>query len=87
MADVAGAIFGTSNNDTGSASTLPAATDDNKLYAIEADLRGRKRYLDLVLTGGDGTTGTYLSALVILSRAQDAPRTAVEAGFAQRLIV
>jgi len=86
-ADVAGSIFGTSNNDTGSASTLPSATDDNKLYSFKVDLRGRKRYLLPVVTFGDGTVGGYGAVIALLSRAKDAPRTAVEAGYAQRIVL
>lgn len=86
FADITGAVFGTSNNDTGSASTLPSATDDNKLFSFNIDLRGRKRYLDLVATAGDGAAGTYLAAWAELWRAKDAPRTAAEAGYSQRLI-
>ncbi|HEV2706248.1 MAG TPA: hypothetical protein VGV59_10015 [Pyrinomonadaceae bacterium] len=66
--------------------TLPAATDDNKLYAIHVNLNGRKRYLDLTLTGGDGAAGTYASAIGILSRAEEAPSSATLRGFAQELI-
>ncbi len=87
FADITGAIFGTSNNDTGSASTLPSATDDDKLFSIFVDLKGRKRYLDLVLTNGDGTVGGFAVAWAELHRAQDAPRTAVETGYSQRLVV
>lgn len=86
-ASITGAVFGTSVNDTGSASTLPSATDDNKFYAIFIDLRGRKRYIDLTLTNGDGTVGGFAVAWGELWRAKDAPRTAVEAGYAQRLVV
>lgn len=86
--DVTGAIFGTSNNDTGSASTLPSGTDDNTIVSIFVDLRGgRKRYLDLLLTTGDGAAGTYICAWAELWRGKDAPRTAAEAGYGQRLCV
>lgn len=85
-ADVTGLIFGTSNNDTGSASTLPSATDDNKFFSFFIDLRGRKRYLDLVMTNGDGTAGGFAVAWAELWRAKDAPRTAAEAGYSQRLV-
>jgi hypothetical protein len=47
-ADLTGAVFGTSANIAGSTSTLPSATDDNKIFVIEVDLRGKKRYFDLV---------------------------------------
>lgn len=78
--DVTGAIYGTSNNIAGSTSALPTATDDNKFFTIEVDLRGRKRYLDLSATAGDGATGTYASVHCVLSRAADGPVTAAERG-------
>jgi hypothetical protein len=66
--------------------TLPAATDDNLAYAIQVDMRGRKRYLDLILTGGDGAAGTYAAAFALLSRAEESPNTVAERGFAQERI-
>lgn len=79
-ADVSGADFSVDG-------TLPAATDDNKLYAIHVNLRGRKRYLDLSLTGGDGAAGTYANAWADLYRASEAPSDATGRGFAQELNV
>src|SRR5512139_445078 len=66
--DVTGAIYGTSANIAGTTSALPTATDDNKVFLIEVDLRKRMRYLNLLATAGDGSTGTYLAAVGILSR-------------------
>lgn len=86
-ADVTGLVFGTSANTGGSTSTLPSATDDNKFFVFDVDLRGRKRYFDLVATAGDGSTGTYLTAFAILSRAKDVPVTAAERGASQILRV
>lgn len=79
--DVSGADFSVSPL------TLPSATADNNLYGIFVDLRGRKRYLDLSLTGGDGTTGSYASVLAILDRAEETPDTAAERGLAQQATV
>lgn len=67
--------------------TLPSATDDNKLVAIHVNLNGRKRYLDLTMTGGDGAAGTYAAAFAILSRASEVPSSAEQRGYAQELIV
>jgi hypothetical protein len=78
--DVDGADYSTD-------STLPAATDDNKLYAIHVNLKGRKRYLDLTLAGGDGTAGAYACAVAILSEASEVPSSTEARGFAQELIV
>jgi hypothetical protein len=78
--DVDGADYSTD-------STLPAATDDNKLFAIHVNTKGRKRYLDLTLTGGDGTAGTYASVLAALSQPAISPSSASDRGFAGELIV
>lgn len=86
-ADVTGLIFGTSSNIAGSTSTLPSATDDNKFFIFQIDLKGRKRYLDLVSTVGNGSTGAYLTATCILTRAKDGPVTAAECGASQILRV
>lgn len=86
-ADVTGLVYGTSTNIANSTSALPSATDDNKCFAFEVDLRGRKRYLDLVATCGDGAAGTYVCAFALLSRAGDAPVTASERGFGDILRV
>lgn len=86
-ADVTGLVFGTSSNIAGSTSTLPSATDDNKFFVFDVDLRGRRRYFDLVATAGDGTAGTFLTAFAILSRGKDQPITAAERGASQILRV
>lgn len=67
--------------------TLPAATDDNKMFVIRVDLRGRERYLDLVLTGGDGTLGTYATVHAILEDPEIVPTTATGRGLAGELAV
>ncbi len=82
-AAITGTRLGTDNNTGGSTSTLPSATDDNKFFVFEIDCRGRKRYLDLGATAGDGTAGTFLTALAILERGDIAPNTAAEAGASQ----
>lgn len=79
--DVAGADFSVSP------ATLPAATDDNKLYAIHVNVIGRKRYLDLSMTGGDGAAGTFATAFAILSQAEAVPSSVTDRGYAQELIV
>jgi hypothetical protein len=63
-------------------STLPAATDDNKMFAFQVDLRGRKRFIDLSMTGGDGTAGTYAAVFAVLSRPESYPNTPEARGFA-----
>jgi hypothetical protein len=60
---------------------LATATDsDNLLHIFEVDLLGKKRYVDFEITGGDGTSGTYLSVLAILSRPEESPNSATEHG-------
>lgn len=86
-ADVTGLVYGTSTNDAGSTSSLPSATSDNGLFGFAVDCRGRKRYLKLVATFGDGTAGGYIAALAILSRGEQGTTTAASAGYAQRLVV
>ena len=73
MADIPGTIVGTSASIQGTSTTLPSATDDGKIWILQADLRGRKRYLDLLATAGDGSAGTYASCVCILTKAQQAP--------------
>ena len=80
-ADVTGLVYGTSAAISGTTSTLPSATDDNKCFKFEVDLRGRKRYFDLVVTVGNGSTGAYVTAFGLLSRATDFPVSASERGF------
>lgn len=81
--DVPGSVFGTDPNDTGSTSTLPSATDDNKIYIFEVDLRGRKRYVLPAITIGDGSTGAYVVAWAELHRNEIEPRTAAQIGAGQ----
>lgn len=78
--DLTGAVFGTSTNIDGSTSALPSATDDNKLFVIEVDLRGKKRYFDLVATMGDGSVGGFVAAVAVLSKGEISPLTAAASG-------
>jgi hypothetical protein len=80
-ADITGADFSVSP------ATLASATADNTVLAVCVNLKGRKRYLDLTLTAGDGTAGTFVAVLCELGRAADGPQTAAQQGFGQRLIV
>lgn len=73
--DVPGADLSSAVDIEGNATALPSATDDNTFKVIHLDLRGRKRFLDLSLTGGDGTTGAWYYAFAILSRAKQGPVT------------
>lgn len=71
FADITGTVGGTDF-------TLPSATDDNGFVVFNIDLRGKKRYFDLVATGGNGTLGTFMSAVAILSRAKVGPNSATD---------
>jgi hypothetical protein len=80
-ADVTGLVA----SGTSGSGRLPTATDDNSFFAFEVDLKGRNRYLDLVATIGNGSTGGFMSAFALLSRAEESPNTAAERGFAWEL--
>lgn len=84
--DVTGAVFGTSENSDGDTSALPTATDDNDVFGIMIDLKGRKRFLDLVATAGDGAAGTFASALCLLGKGEVTPTLAADLGFNQILM-
>jgi hypothetical protein len=85
--DVTGLIVGTSDNIDGDTSSLPSATDDDELVVFEIDLRGRKRYLDLAATAGNGSLGTYASAVCILSKANVVPLSVSDRGCLELLRV
>lgn len=74
--DITGLIFGTSTNSAGSVSTAPSATDDNKVFLFNVDLKGRKRFLYLQVVVGASSNGAYLAAVARLSRASTAPSIA-----------
>ena len=60
--------------------------DDGKFFTFFVDLQGRKRYIDLVATAGDGSAGTYLTAWAELFVGNDNPENATERGLAANLI-
>jgi hypothetical protein len=68
LTDVSGLNFSGGTAIDGTATSLPSATDDNKEFVFQVDLRGQKRYWNIVATAGDGSAGTYGSALAILGR-------------------
>ena len=80
FADIAGADLSSATDIDGAATELPSATDDNNVIVIQLDLRGRKRYLDLVATAGNGAAGTFASAVCVLSQADVAPESVSAAG-------
>lgn len=74
-ADITGATLDGGTDIEGGTTTLPSATADNTFRVIHLDCRGLKRYLDLSLTAGNGTAGSWFFAWAILSRAKQAPVT------------
>lgn len=79
-ANITGLVWGTSTNIDGSTSALPSATDDNLFQVAQIDLKGKKRYIDVTCTTGDGAAGSYVGILGILTRPQVSPTSASEAG-------
>lgn len=77
------ATVGTTATIAGTTSALPAATPDNQLHIFEIDLRKRKRYIQVDATAGNGSTGTFASALGILSRGDSVTQTAAARGAVQ----
>ena len=79
-ASITGLVWGTSTNIDGSTSALPSATDDNLFQVAQIDLKGKKRYIDVTATTGDGAAGSFVTILGILTRPQFSPTSASEAG-------
>lgn len=79
-ADITGCVFGASG-----APALPTADDDNKIFGFFINLAGRKRYLDVVATAGNGSLGTFGAAWAVLYNGE-IPNTATERGLAAQLI-
>jgi len=65
--------------------TLPSATADDTVVAIHVNMLGRKRYLDLTFTTGDGSAGTYSTVLAQMFGLQQTPDSAETRGFGQEL--
>jgi len=81
---ITGADFDGGTDIDGATLALPtAASGDNKVYAFEIDLRGRKRYLKPVITFGGSTTA--VGCVAILSRAAESPVTTAQRSLASSL--
>jgi hypothetical protein len=78
--DITGTVFGTAVDIDGTTTALPGTTDDNKFEAWYVDLRKRKRFMKVVATAGDGSTGTYGIAVALLFRPEETPNTSAELG-------
>lgn len=79
-AAITGLVWGTSTNIDGITSALPSATDDNLPQLAQIDLRGKKRYIDVTATTGDGAAGAFVNIWGILWRPGVSPASASEAG-------
>jgi hypothetical protein len=63
------------------ATAKPGADDDAAVFAFGIDLsKSRKQYIQLQATAGDGTAGTFLSAIAIASRPREAGSSATRRG-------
>lgn len=60
--------------------TLATASSDNTFHVFDINLLGKGQFIDFSITGGDGTAGTYMSAIAILSRGAEAPDSVTERG-------
>jgi hypothetical protein len=81
-ADITGAVYGATG-----APALPSADDGNKIFGFFIDLKGRKRYLDVVATAGDGSTGTFGACTAHLYNPLTTEDNATQRGLAANLIV
>lgn len=80
-ADVTGLVVGTSADAySGSTTSLPGATSDDNFIIFDIDCRKVERYVRLVATFGDGTSGGWGHAFAILSRGENHPQSATERG-------
>ena len=62
---------------------LPTANDDNKVWKVFIDLRGKQRYWAITAKAGNGSTGAYGVGYFELFRASsEVPNTATERGLA-----
>jgi hypothetical protein len=80
FADISGTDLSSATDIDGSATALPSATDDGNVIVIQVNLKGKKRYLDMVATAGNGSTGTYGSAVCVLSKGAIAPESVADTG-------
>jgi hypothetical protein len=78
--DVAGADFDGGTDIDGGTAALPSATDDNKTFVLQLDLRSKNRYLDLVATVGNGSTGAFGSCVCLLTAGEQIPTSIADVG-------
>lgn len=73
FADVTGLDFDGGTAPDGTTLALPSATDDGQVATFQINLLGRKRYLKLVATFGNGSTGGFVASTARLSRLAQVP--------------
>ena len=66
--DITGATFSAGSSVAGATLALPTATDDDKVFVFQIDLRGKEPFLKVVATFGSGATGGFISSTAILTR-------------------
>jgi hypothetical protein len=71
--DVAGATFDGGENTDGETLALPSATDDGQTCVFQVSLLGRKRFLKVVATLGNGSAGGFISGVARLSALAQVP--------------
>ena len=72
-ADITGATFNAGLDTDGTALALPSATDDNQIAVFQVNLDKRMRFIKVVATFGDGTSGGFVSAVARLSELSKVP--------------
>lgn len=80
--DVPGAAFGATG-----APALPTANDDGNSFQINLRLDGRKPFLRLLATAGNGSTGVAAYAYAVLLSPSVWPQTAAERGVTSQINV
>lgn len=83
--DIPNLNFATGTLQDGTAATLPGAGDDNHFFAFQIPMNGRKPFLNVSITGGDGSAGAYFAAFAILGQLAAVPSDAAGRGFTQEL--
>lgn len=78
-ADISGATFDGGTDIDGAALALPSATDDNQVCVFQLNLDGRKRYLKVIATVGNGSTGGFIAGTARLSELRSTPETSTAA--------
>lgn len=71
--DVTGATFDGGLNTEGTALALPSGTDDGQTCVFQVNLDATKRFLKVVATFGDGTSGGFVAAMARLSNVDQMP--------------